>query len=656
MKNMSKCVWTLVSGAALTALAMGIAGCETNPGKIDGTDHPVPGPCSTVICPPGYACDAETGDCVRDDSGNPCSAECPPGMTCDPETGGCVAINSMPTADAGADQEIVAGETAALDGSASHDPDGDDLGFAWRQAAGPAVALDDDGGARATFVTPDVAPGTRFEFELTVTDGKLEASDQVALIVTEPGSSNRAAVADAGLDQNVMPGATAALDGAASHDPDGDPLSFAWTQTGGMKVVLNGADTAHPTFIAPTVVATEKLKFSLVVSDGRKSSAADEVVVTVAPTVTEARVAVSWANASNEVNVDINWVLPNGTYNEVVRSGWGVSGTETGTLPLSAFEDGMHFLTLEFQGVNRFADLSYRIQFPGYPYEINQRLAGNFREIIAVDVIKGSAVQVFNTWTPMTQKGSAKTSGAYAIDILGGWRESSFEMNVDMGLRLPDGSYWGTWDHGWALEGLERIMVPRDILIEDGDYTAFFQLQGVNRWTDLSCFVDFLGESFALNERRVGSFESVMGFDVYQGAPSAVFNGWLDMGEPSAAQVSGRHPLEVVSSYRKATDEMNLDIAVQLPSGDYLERLEYGWGFQGYERTFVPAGSAIEDGVYTFFFRLEGTSRWSDADYHAKLMNWSYDHQERLTGGAEEEIRVQVESGVATELANTWRQ
>jgi len=89
---------------------------------------------------------------------------------------------------------------------------------------------------------------------------------------------NLAPTANAGPDQ---PGGyrntEVILDGMASSDPDGDPLTFSWIQTAGPPVVLTGADTATPAF---TPVAAGTYAFQLMVNDGLDWSDPDIVTVT----------------------------------------------------------------------------------------------------------------------------------------------------------------------------------------------------------------------------------------------------------------------------------------------------------------------------------------------------------------------------------------
>ena len=184
-----------------------------------------------------------------------------------------------PVANAGVDQTAAPGATVTLDGSGSSDPDRETLTYRWTQTAGTAVALSSVTAASPTFTAPS-SPAT-LTFELTVTDpGGLSDSDQVSIIV------NRAPIANAGADQTVALGATVSLDGSGSSDPDGDTLSYIWSQTGGTVVTLNNPQTSVATFTAPASAAT--LTFHLTVTDPGGLSDSGQVSVSVGTPVARA--------------------------------------------------------------------------------------------------------------------------------------------------------------------------------------------------------------------------------------------------------------------------------------------------------------------------------------------------------------------------------
>ncbi|UQA62764.1 M36 family metallopeptidase [Polyangium aurulentum] len=103
-------------------------------------------------------------------------------------------------------------------------------------------------------------------------------------IVDDAGICNDAPIADAGADQVVPSGATVVLDAATSSDPDGDPLTFEWTQVGGPGASLDTPSNVSATFVAPDVLADTTLTFQVTVSDGLASSM-DTVDVLVHPAV-----------------------------------------------------------------------------------------------------------------------------------------------------------------------------------------------------------------------------------------------------------------------------------------------------------------------------------------------------------------------------------
>ncbi|HEU5152823.1 MAG TPA: PKD domain-containing protein, partial [Iamia sp.] len=182
-----------------------------------------------------------------------------------------ITVNGIPTANAGPDQEVNLGDTVTLDGTASTDPDGDTLTYSWEQTGGgTVVSLTGADTAQPTFTAPE-GPDV-LAFTLTVDDGNGEtATDTVLITVNGPPTAN------AGPDQAANFGDVVTLDGTGSTDPDGDTLTYSWVQTAGPAVVLLGANTAQPSFVAPPGPGT--VTFQLTVDDGAGRTDTDEVSV-----------------------------------------------------------------------------------------------------------------------------------------------------------------------------------------------------------------------------------------------------------------------------------------------------------------------------------------------------------------------------------------
>ncbi|MFC1587309.1 DUF2341 domain-containing protein [Planctomycetota bacterium] len=193
----------------------------------------------------------------------------------------------VPVADAGADITGTTGVPVLLDGSASHDPDDDDLGFRWTQIAGPIVSLNDP-----TSNTPQFTPvlSRVYEFELRVNDGRfISIPDRLYVIIDGANKVPTAQLMEASIEGEV--GSMVFLDGTDSFDPAGDAdpgggditnsfdgLLFSWEQSSGPLAELEDPTSAISSFV-PEMPGT--YHFLLRVDDGadRSVPALMEVII-----------------------------------------------------------------------------------------------------------------------------------------------------------------------------------------------------------------------------------------------------------------------------------------------------------------------------------------------------------------------------------------
>ena len=194
------------------------------------------------------------------------------------------AQNTPPIADAGPDRTILFPQSLDdrlainLSGIGT-DADGDALTYSWNaiaQSSGEEdteVALTGANTATPTWTLqfPDeIWPGSRAsEYDvtltLTVSDGQSQDTDTMALAVR---GVNLGILADPGQDLVVDAGDNVELDGRASQNQRGGPLSYSWEQVGGTaseQVNLTGASTSVAAFEAPPLVLPASRQSALLI-------------------------------------------------------------------------------------------------------------------------------------------------------------------------------------------------------------------------------------------------------------------------------------------------------------------------------------------------------------------------------------------------------
>ena len=163
--------------------------------------------------------------------------------------------NTAPTAVAGDDQSIRAGDIVELDGSASFDDNtsAELLSYSWTFSSFPGTTAPDlMGGSTATPTFLADLAGT-YVIDLVVTDdaGLPSVVDQV-----EISSQNLAPTAVALVDfELAVVGTTSYFDGSGSSDPELDEITYSWAITAaplGSTATLVDADTAMPSLTTDT--------------------------------------------------------------------------------------------------------------------------------------------------------------------------------------------------------------------------------------------------------------------------------------------------------------------------------------------------------------------------------------------------------------------
>jgi hypothetical protein len=212
--------------------------------------------------------------------------------------------NSPPVANAGVDQSItLPTSSVTLNGSASSDPDGTIVSYAWSKISGPSSSIIANA-SNVTTAVNNLVQGT-YLFRLVVTDNSGATSDDTVMVTVNaaPPPPNVPPVANAGPDQTItLPVNSVTLNGTASSDADGTITSYAWSKVSGPGLFSIGNPNAATTPVTSLIQGT--YLFRLVVTDNNGATDADTIVVNVNPAPLPPNIP-PIANAGNDTTVTL---------------------------------------------------------------------------------------------------------------------------------------------------------------------------------------------------------------------------------------------------------------------------------------------------------------------------------------------------------------
>jgi chitinase len=183
--------------------------------------------------------------------------------------------------------QFPAGYEVILDGMTSSDPDSTNeknpiAAYLWQQTAGePVLTGMSLQGDSLTFITPILAEANLISISLTVTDQEgAENVETVSLNIQS--STDTLPVIDAGLSHQVFTGESINLNGTASTTvAASEPLVFLWLNGYEKDPQIESLNALQTVAIAPAVIGTETVTFTLRVEDAQGNSVEDNLTVTI---------------------------------------------------------------------------------------------------------------------------------------------------------------------------------------------------------------------------------------------------------------------------------------------------------------------------------------------------------------------------------------
>ncbi len=241
-------------------------------------------------------------------------------------------------------------------------------------------------------------------------------------------------------------------------------------------------------------------------------------------------VTMTWGNAVENVNGEIDWWLPSGNkVDGVARTGWATQGVESVALSSAVIPDGYHVLGMALYGDGRTADLAFKANILGYNFERIDRLVGPAYRYVALEIMNGQPMVLFNNWFGLNDASSGGLTDRQQIEAQAAWVNGSENVHADISMTLPSGDNvypLSRWN--WDLQGFERLVMAKGVILPDGIYRLHFAFYGDGRTAEVRYQAQFLNGAYRFSTTRqlLGDAHHIIELQLVGGSVIELSNTW----------------------------------------------------------------------------------------------------------------------------------
>jgi hypothetical protein len=185
-------------------------------------------------------------------------------------------IISTRTSEATVNEQTV----VTLTGQESSDPHSQNISYKWQQMSGEPVSFTSDSDVDITFTTPAVAVDQTKDLNFALTVTNPQGLTSITSFTLHVVHIDNPPVVTTDHELTVMEGNPVTLMATATS-PDGDAMTYAWTQDSGSTVTLSNPTELTTMFTAPSVGPDNNatLHFTISANDGHGGTGSDSVLV-----------------------------------------------------------------------------------------------------------------------------------------------------------------------------------------------------------------------------------------------------------------------------------------------------------------------------------------------------------------------------------------